>query len=128
MPTAHHDSDNVFELIEKFVNYKQTDTYLARRIPKLFYLWGHSYEFEQRNNWSHLNDLLKILSGKEDIWYATNIEIYEYVEAYERLVSSANGNVIYNPTAKTIWFTVDGEHYKLASGETLNLLDKTLVE
>jgi hypothetical protein len=124
----HHDNANSLKWAQEFVDMKLEEGFTAYRFPRLMYVWGHSYEFEQRNNWSHLNDLLKILSGKEDIWYATNIEIYEYVEAYERLVSSANGNVIYNPTAKTIWFTVDGEHYKLAPSETLNLLDKTLVE
>ena len=128
IPTMHHDNANSLKWAQEFVDLKLEEGFTAYRFPKLMYVWGHSYEFEQRNNWSHLNDLLKILSGKEDIWYATNIEIYEYVEAYERLVSSANGNVIYNPTAKTIWFTVDGEYYKLAPGETLNLLDKTLVE
>ena len=128
VPTMHHDNGNSLKWAQEFVDLNLEEGFTAYRFPRLMYIWGHSYEFDQRNNWEHLKELLEILSGKEDIWYATNIEIYEYVEAYERLVSSADGKVIHNPTAKTIWFTVDGEHYKLAPGETLNLLDKTLVE
>lgn len=121
MPTAHHNSEDVFELIEKFVSYKQTDTYLARRIPKLFYLWGHSYEFDQKNNWDRMEKICLQLSNKEDIWYATNIEIFDYVSAYHSLIFSADSSRIYNPTLKTIWFEVDDIPYSIKPGETLRL-------
>lgn len=121
MPTAHHDSDNVFELIEKFVNYKQTDTYLARRIPKLFYLWGHSYEFDQKNNWDRMEKICQQLSGKDDTWYATNIELYDYIAAYNSLIFSADSSKIYNPTLKTIWFEVDDVPYSIKPGETIRI-------
>lgn len=119
MPTAHHNDENVFGLIESFVNYKLTDTYLARRVPKLFYLWGHAYEFDERNNWERLEKICESLSGKADIWYATNIEIYEYIQAYHSLVFSADGTIIYNPTLKTVWFEIDDKPYVIKSGETL---------
>lgn len=121
MPTAHHNSEDVFELIEKFVSYKLTDTYLARRIPKLFYLWGHSFEFDQKNNWDRMEEICQKLSGKDDIWYATNIELYDYINAYHSLIFSADSTKIYNPTLKTIWFEVDDAPYKICSGETLKI-------
>ena len=121
MPTAHHDSPEVFDLIEKFTSYKLTDVYLARRIPKLFYLWGHAYEFDQKNNWDRMEEICQKLSGREDIWYATNIEIYEYIEAYLSLVFSADSSKIYNPTLKTIWFEVDDVLYSIKPGELLKI-------
>jgi len=121
MPTAHHDSPEVFDLIEKFTSYKLTDVYLARRIPKLFYLWGHAYEFDQNNNWDRMEEICQKLSGREDIWYATNIEIYEYVEAYHSLVFSADSSKIYNPTLKTIWFEVDDVLHSIKPGELLKI-------
>ncbi len=121
MPTAHHDSPEVFDLIEKFTSYKLTDVYLARRIPKLFYLWGHAYEFDQKNNWDRMEEICQKLSGREDIWYATNIEIYEYVEAYHSLVFSADSSKIYNPTLKTIWFEVDDVLHSIKPGELLKI-------
>ena len=33
-------------------------------------------------------------SGKSDVWYATNIEIYNYVEAYKSLIFNAEGNKV----------------------------------
>ncbi|MFQ8954078.1 MAG: hypothetical protein ACLR56_14395 [Oscillospiraceae bacterium] len=38
------------------------------------------------------------LSNKPDVWYATNIEIYDYVSAYRSLVFSADGGRVYNPS------------------------------
>ena len=123
MPTAHHNSPDALELAEQFANYKPTDVYLAKRIPKLFYLWGHAFEFDEKNNWERIEEICQILGGKDDIWYATNIEIYEYVEAYHSLVFSADSTKIYNPTLKTIWFEIDGVPYKVKSGETLRITE-----
>lgn len=121
MPTAHHDSKNIFELIDKFVSYKLTDTYPARRIPKLFYLWGHAYELDENNNWDRMEEICRRLAQKADIWYATNIEIYEYINAYHSLIFSADSSKIYNPTLKTLWFDIDDTLYTIKPGETIKI-------
>ena len=48
------------------------------------------------------------MGKRDDIWYATNLEIYEYVEAYGRLVLSMKGDRIYNPSAFRVYFEKDG--------------------
>ena len=63
------------------------------------------------------------VAGKEDIWYATNMEIYEYVTAYQSLVYSADGSRIYNPTLKTIWMERDEKLYCIQSGEEVKMDD-----
>jgi len=60
--------DKVFELAESFVNLK-TDK------PQIFYIWGHSYEFDFTQTWDKLEELLKLVSGKEDMFYGTNSEV-----------------------------------------------------
>lgn len=122
MPTAHHKNPKIMEYAEEFVNLDlSTKTYCARRQPRLFYMWGHSYEFERDNNWNLLDEICEKLSGKDDIWYATNGEIYDYVEAYNSLSYSADGTIIYNPTLFEIWFDVDGRLYSIKPGETLKI-------
>ncbi len=122
MPTAHHDNPQIMEYIEKFLNLDLSPAvYGARRSPALFYLWGHSYEFEMKNNWEHLDEICEKLGGHDDIWYATNMEIYNYVTAYNSLIYSADGKMIYNPTLLDIWFDIDGKLYKISSGETLKI-------
>ncbi len=121
MPTAHHNNPNVMAYAEEFVALKETQAYNARRHPRLFYLWGHSYEFTTHNNWEHMQTLCDILAQREDTWYATNGEIYAYVKAYEALVFSTDGTMVHNPTATDVWFDVDGHLKCVKSGETITV-------
>ena len=121
MPTAHHVNPNLLEWAEEFVSITLENTYITRQYPRLFYLWGHSYEFDNNDNWHLIEDFCKIVANKEDIWYATNIEIYEYVEAYKSLIMSADCTRIYNPTLKEIFIAIDTKEYSIKPGETLVL-------
>ncbi len=50
---------------------------------------------------------LQKISGRDDIYYATNIEIYDYITALKQLEIWDDGKRFYNPTAKTICFRDD---------------------
>lgn len=122
MPTAHHANPEIMTLIDEFINLDLSQNINpARRTPKLFYLWGHSTEFESHNNWDLLEKICEKLSGHNELWYATNIEIYEYTKAYKSLIYSADGTIVYNPTLYDIWFDVDRQIYKISSGQTIKL-------
>lgn len=122
MPSAHHDNPNIMEWIDEFLNLDiSTKAYHARRVPRLLYIWGHSYEFDLKNNWEHIEQICRKLANNDELWYATNIEICEYVEAYKRLRYSADGHMIYNPTLYTIWLDVDGKLCSIAPGETIRI-------
>lgn len=123
VPTAHHKNPKLKEYMQKFLEYSADNSYHARRFPVLFYLWGHSYEFDNDKNWDLAEEICATLGGRDDIWYATNIEIYEYVKAYESLVFSADGSIVYNPTLYTVWFDVDAVAYQIAPGETLRIAE-----
>lgn len=125
IPTAHHDNPHIFEYIDEFVSLDIPNIkYCAARQPRLFYIWGHSYEYDRSNNWDRLDEICEKLGNKEDTWYATNIEIYNYVNAYHSLVYSADSTMIYNPTLYTVYFNIDGKDYKIDSGEQINITEK----
>ena len=69
-PTVWHlDFDKMMALGEKFLELK-TDT------PKIFYIWGHSFEMDySSDNWVKLEEFFKLISGKDDIFYGTNKDI-----------------------------------------------------
>lgn len=125
MPTAHHNNPQVFEYIGKFNEFKEDGVYTASKTAKLFYLWGHTYEFDRNDNWDRIEKICEELSGKDDVWYATNIEIHDYVKAYESLVWSANARTVYNPTLIDVWMWNDGNIVRVGSGETVRLEDGT---
>ncbi len=110
-PTCHHDDGELFDLAEKFMH----DNY--ERSPLMFYLWGHAYEFEAHDNWDRIEKLLGIIGGQADIWYATNIQIYDYVKAFESLQFSASGRRVFNPGCAPVWFYDGSVTHMVQSGE-----------
>lgn len=121
MPTAHHNNGCIFDYIDKFINMREDDIYFVKRTPRLFYLWGHSYEFDRDGNWDRIEKICQSLGGKNDTWYATNIEICDYVKAYEALRWSADETLVHNPTSIDVWFYQNGKNYAIKSGETLRI-------
>ena len=113
--TCHHNNPRLMELAREFVENT------LKRQPTLFYLWGHSWEFDVNNNWNVIEEFAKYIGGREDIWYATNIEIYDYVDAYKQLVFSMNGKKVYNPTSQILYFYNGLENYKVNPGEMVYL-------
>lgn len=109
-PTCHHKDEKLAELAKQFA--EETPS----RTPWMFYLWGHSYEFEQDDNWQVIEEFAAYMGGREDIWYAANIEIYDYVQAFYRLEFSADAKRVYNPTVTDLFFVKDGKEYCVKSG------------
>ncbi len=120
IPTTHHANPKLMEHLDTFLNAKLRD-YVAARAPMVFYLWGHSFEFDRENNWEVLEQFCAAAGGHDDIWYATNIEIIEYLEAYRALKFNAAGTLVYNPTVKPVWFEADLKPYCIQPGETLEV-------
>ncbi len=121
MPTAHHNNPKIFEYIEKFNAINEDSLYISRKTAKLFYIWGHSYEFDRNDNWDRIEKIAEALGGRSDTWYATNIEIHDYIEAYKSLIFSADERIVYNPTLTKVWFWMDNRMYSVGSGETVKL-------
>ena len=119
-PSAHHTNPEIMEFIDEFLKLDiSTKMYLPRRVPRLLYIWGHSFEFDNNNNWELIEEICRKLADNDEIWYATNIEIYDYVQAYKSLRYSADGHRIYNPTLLTLWFDAEGEIYSIKPGEEI---------
>ncbi len=117
-PTARHINPQALQYAESFAHLNVDSLNLPNQGPRLFYLWGHSFEFAAQDNWSLLDQLCETLGSKADTWYATNIEIYDYVEAYRSLQFSADGKRVFNPTLHQLWFKVNQTLYVIAPNET----------
>ncbi len=116
--TCHHNNPRLMELAKKFAETKIRSSYPSQ----MFYLWGHTYEFDDNDNWGVIEEFCEYMGGREDeIWYATNMEIYEYIEDYNRLVWSVDMSRVYNPTHRVLWFSYCDKPVSVRPGETLNL-------
>jgi len=68
-PTTYHHKewDIMFQLAEEFIALKPTS-------PKIFYIWGHAYEFDIHDDWDRFEEFCQLISGHDDIFYGTNTE------------------------------------------------------
>ncbi|WP_026659246.1 polysaccharide deacetylase family protein [Butyrivibrio sp. AC2005] len=97
--TCHHADPELMNLAKRFAETKDWWD------PMFFYLWGHSYEFEACDNWDVIEEFCKYMGHRDDIWYATNIEIYDYCNAFNQLIFNTEMTKCQNPTSRGIWFT-----------------------
>lgn len=65
--TCHHSDPRLMQLAEEFL--------APGSDLRLFYVWGHSYEFDVERNWEIIEEFCEKLGRRDDIWYATNGEI-----------------------------------------------------
>lgn len=110
-PTCHH-GYRLMELAEQFLNIPH---YVD--MP-LMYVWGHSFEFNRENNWELIEEFAQLVGGQEDIWYATNMEICDYITATRSQEFSADGLTMHNPTIHSVWVKTAQGTFEVKPGET----------
>lgn len=99
-PTCHH--KDAMPLADKFMS--MLDSYWC---GPLLYIWGHSHEMKCEEDWAYMEALVKKVAGNDAIWYATNMEIYDYMTAQRQLRVSADETMLMNPSAIDVWVEVD---------------------
>lgn len=93
------------------------------RMSGVFYIWGHGFEFQNQERWDELETIFKPLAGHDEVWYCTNIELFDYEAARQRLVIAANRLTAYNPNGMPVWVNVDGRLFSIAPGATAALVE-----
>ena len=86
---------------------------------KLLSVWGHAYEFDQKDQWDIITDQLRRLGGHDGVWYATNIQVFDYIAAFRALDTSVDGGLLKNEGATSLWLQDRGEVIRLEPGQLL---------
>ncbi|HIR27705.1 MAG TPA: polysaccharide deacetylase family protein [Candidatus Choladousia intestinigallinarum] len=115
-PTCHHEDPRLFSLTDQFL-----EDMGEKEESRLFYIWGHSYEFDVTDTWERMEEFLKRIFGHGDVWYASNGEICSYVQAARGVKYSADGSYLYNPSATDVWLRIQGQRLCVPSGETVKV-------
>ena len=71
-PTCHQNDPQLMELAKAFIDAEPTE-------DMLFYLWGHSFEFDKFKSWEAFEEFCALISKRSDITYMTNAEVYRYI-------------------------------------------------
>ncbi len=117
-PTCHHNDGRLFDLADAFLADTPEQAYVWANNPKLFYLWGHSFEFDNDRNWERIEAFAEKIGNHDSVWYATNGEIVRYVEAFKALRYSVDGKIICNPTDTDVYMrTTAGTKVMVPAGQ-----------
>lgn len=111
--TCHH-NDRLLERANDFISQMPYQM-------MLMYVWGHSFEFQNDGNWGMMECFCKNIGMRDDIWYATNIEVCDYIKALRSLRFSIQQDVVMNPSALDVWISIDGVSLKIESGKMVHL-------
>ena len=113
-PTCNHNNAQLMDLANRFLTMKPVKS------PQMFLVWGHAYQFDDQNNWAVMERFADEIAGRDDIWYATNEEIFLAWRDYTRLEYSVDGSMVYNPNPRSVWVCQPGVGtYEIKAGETL---------
>ena len=82
---------------------------------------GTQFEFEEHNEWHVIGNFAKLVGNRDAIWYATNGEIYDYVQAYHKLQFSTEMTFIHNPSVIDVYICCAGKNYCILTGKTVYL-------
>jgi hypothetical protein len=110
-PTCHH--RDMLEMVPGFLGYRFN--------LGVLYVWGHSYEFANADNWGDMERFAEQVAGKEDVWYVTNIDLARYIKAFRALVTSTDGRRAYNPSAVTVWIASPNGPVPVAPGAVVEI-------
>lgn len=113
--TCHH-SKNLMENAKRFAELNK------RQYLYLMYVWGHSYEFGDNDDWGLIEEFCEFIGNRDDIWYATNIEIVDYLNAAKNLKYTAVCDKVYNPNAMSVWIQTPTKILEIPGGQTVELL------
>jgi len=114
--TCHH--SRLWEFGERFL--ELPDGELA-----LLYVWGHSYELDGfmtadvSKNWAYMDACCRRLHGQDAVWYATTIEVVDYLNACRQL--QRDDLTVANPAAVAVWIHLQGRNIELKPGTVTTL-------
>lgn len=112
--TCHH-NHNLIEFGKEFMELNK------KQYLYMLSVWGHSFEFEKDNNWNIMEEFCEMIGGRDDIWYATNIEIIDNEKVFANLKFAADNSFVYNPSATSAWIVVNDDVVEVKGGETVYL-------
>ena len=115
-----NDSEN--DKKELAVFYNLVNDFLTSKTTALLDVWGHSWENDgEGNKWAEIEKFFKLVYNKKDIYYTTQIDLVDYINAYKNLKISINKKIIKNLSSIDIYFKIDNTTYKISGGSEIKL-------
>jgi peptidoglycan/xylan/chitin deacetylase (PgdA/CDA1 family) len=111
--TGHHMAEGLHAKWQALLNQKNW-------YGEVFFIWGHAFEFPGLG-WDKLESIYRPFAGQPDVWYCTNIELFDYEAARKSIAIAANRRTVYNPSAIPVTLLVDNRLVEARPGVVTKL-------
>jgi peptidoglycan/xylan/chitin deacetylase (PgdA/CDA1 family) len=102
--------------------YQITDKFLKTKDLALFYVWGHSWEYEgPGDKWAEVEKFFKMVSKNPDIFYTTQIGLVDYINAFNNLKFSVDKSMVTNLGSLDVVIKINGKVFTIEAGGTKHL-------
>ncbi len=102
--------------------YQLTTDFLKANSIALFYVWGHSWEYEgPGNKWAEVEKFFKMVSNNPDICYTTQIALVDYINAFKNLKFSVDKSMVTNLSSINVFIKINGKVFTIEAGSTKQL-------
>jgi peptidoglycan-N-acetylglucosamine deacetylase len=94
---------------------------------ELMIVWGHSFELngfmssDPDKDWNYMEGVCRHLYASSAIWFATMVEVLDYLEALRLVDASRLDERISNPSALPIWLRINGRDVELPPRAAIDL-------
>jgi hypothetical protein len=115
-----NDTENDKKELAQF--YQLTSDFLKANSLALFYVWGHSWEYEgPGNKWAEVEKFFKMISQNPEIYYTTQIGLVDYINAFKNLKFSVDKDLVTNLSAINVFIKINGKVFTIEAGSTKQL-------
>ena len=115
-----NDTENDKKELAQF--YQLTSDFLKANSLALFYVWGHSWEYEgPGNKWAEVEKFFKMISQNPEIYYTTQIGLVDYINAFKNLKFSVEKDLVTNLSAINVFIKINGKVFTVEAGSTTQL-------
>ncbi len=88
---------------------------------RLFFNWGHSYEFRNEDKWDVFEHFCKQMTSYEPICSLTMSEMKDYLEALHHLVFTTKQDYVFNPSGIDVCISCNDALVKIPARSTVYL-------
>jgi hypothetical protein len=75
-----------------------------------------------KSKWYETEKFFKLVANNQAIYYAKQIDLVDYINAYRNLKFSVNKNSVTNTSAINVYIKINTKVFKVMAGTTMNLI------
>ena len=102
--------------------YKTIDDFLQTKELAVLDIWGHSWELgTDEKKWNETEKFFKLLAGNQAIFYTSQIDLVDYINAFRNLKFAVDKNFVTNTSSINVFIKINTKVFNVLAGTSMQL-------